>query len=34
MLQSSGTKAEVLNAGVGNYNAERYTSRFFKDCVP
>ena len=31
MLQSSGTKAEVLNAGVGNYNAERYTSRFFKE---
>jgi len=22
---------EVLNAGVGNYNAERYVSRFFKE---
>ena len=34
MLQSSGTKAEVLNAGVGNYNAERYISCFFKERSP
>ena len=31
MLEASGVKAEVLNGGVGNYNAERYTSRFFKE---
>lgn len=26
-----GQNVEVLNAGVGNYNAERYITRFFKD---
>jgi lysophospholipase L1-like esterase len=31
MLEASGVKAEVLNGGIGNYNAERYTSRFFKE---
>lgn len=31
MLEAAGQKAEVLNGGVGNYNAERYTSRFFKE---
>ena len=29
-LADAGVRAEVLNAGVGNYNAERYVSRFFK----
>ncbi len=29
-LAAAGVRAEVLNAGVGNYNAERYVSRFFK----
>jgi lysophospholipase L1-like esterase len=29
MLRASGENAEVLNGGVGNYNAERYVSRFF-----
>jgi lysophospholipase L1-like esterase len=27
----AGQKAEVLNGGVGNYNAERYVSRFFHE---
>jgi lysophospholipase L1-like esterase len=31
MLEASGAKVEVLNAGVGNYNAERYVARFFKE---
>ncbi len=31
MMRASGAKVEVLNSGVGNYNAERYTSRFFKE---
>jgi lysophospholipase L1-like esterase len=30
MLAAEGQPAEVLNAGVGNYNAERYVSRFLK----
>jgi len=28
-LAAAGVVAQVLNAGVGNYNAERYVSRFF-----
>lgn len=31
MLEASGQRAEVLNGGVGNYNSQRYTSRFFKE---
>jgi hypothetical protein len=31
MLRDSGELAQVLNAGVGNYNADRYVSRFFKE---
>jgi hypothetical protein len=31
MLSDRGQPAQVLNAGVGNYNAERYVSRFFKE---
>lgn len=31
MLAAQGTPAQVLNAGVGNYNAKRYVSRFFKE---
>ncbi len=31
MLRRSGRPVQVLNAGVGNYNAERYVSRFFKE---
>jgi lysophospholipase L1-like esterase len=30
MLVDNGDDAQVLNGGVGNYNAERYVSRFFK----
>lgn len=30
MLFKNGENAEVLNAGIGNYNAERYTKRFLK----
>jgi hypothetical protein len=30
MLAAAGVRAQVLNAGVANYNAERYVSRFFK----
>jgi lysophospholipase L1-like esterase len=30
MLAAAGQPVEVLNAGVGNYNAERYVSRFLK----
>jgi lysophospholipase L1-like esterase len=29
-LAAAGVTAQVLNAGVANYNAERYVSRFFK----
>lgn len=31
MLRAAGEKAQVLNGGVGNYNALRYVSRFFKE---
>lgn len=31
MLRASGENVEVLNGGVGNYNAERYVSRFFSE---
>jgi hypothetical protein len=31
MLDDAGEPAQVLNGGVGNYNAERYVSRFFKE---
>jgi lysophospholipase L1-like esterase len=31
LLAAAGVRAQVLNAGVGNYNAERYVSRFFKE---
>jgi lysophospholipase L1-like esterase len=34
MLDDSGNGAQVLNGGVGNYNAERYVSRFFKELTP
>lgn len=30
-FKSEGQAVEVLNAGVGNYNAERYVNRFFKN---
>jgi len=33
-LNDSGGAAQVLNGGVGNYNAERYVSRFFKELTP
>ncbi len=31
MLLKNGENVEVLNAGIGNYNAERYTKRFLKN---
>ncbi len=31
MLRASGEEAQVLNGGIGNYNAERYVARFFKE---
>ena len=31
MLRDHGERVQVLNAGVGNYNADRYVSRFFKE---
>jgi lysophospholipase L1-like esterase len=31
MLAAQGQTAQVLNGGVGNYNAKRYVSRFFKE---
>jgi hypothetical protein len=31
MLRNHGEKTQVLNGGVGNYNAERYVSRYFKE---
>jgi lysophospholipase L1-like esterase len=34
MLNEGGNAAQVLNGGVGNYNAERYVSRFFKELTP
>jgi GDSL-like Lipase/Acylhydrolase family len=30
-LRGAGQHVQVLNGGVGNYNAERYVSRFFKE---
>lgn len=30
-LRAKGEQAQVLNAGVGNYNTDRYVSRFFKE---
>jgi lysophospholipase L1-like esterase len=33
LLAAGGEKAEVLNGGVGNYNTERYVSRFFRELV-
>jgi len=30
-LRDAGEHAQVLNGGVGNYNAERYVSRYFKE---
>lgn len=31
MLRGAGDRVQVLNGGVGNYNAVRYVSRFFKE---
>lgn len=31
MLRERGEQVQVLNGGVGNYNTERYVSRFFKE---
>ena len=31
MLRDSGENPQVLNGGVGNYNAERYVARFFNE---
>ena len=31
MLRAHGEQMQVLNGGVGNYNAERYVSHFFKE---
>ena len=31
MFAKNGSKVEVLNGGIGNYNAERYVERFFTD---
>ena len=31
MLNGDGDAAQVLNGGIGNYNTERYVSRFFKE---
>jgi lysophospholipase L1-like esterase len=33
MLAAEGEAVQVLNGGVGNYNAERYVSRFFKELL-
>jgi GDSL-like Lipase/Acylhydrolase family len=30
-LREAGQRVQVLNGGVGNYNAERYVSRYFKE---
>lgn len=30
-LRATGERVQVLNGGVGNYNAKRYVSRFFKE---
>jgi lysophospholipase L1-like esterase len=34
MFEADGQKVEVLNAGIGNYNAERYVELFFKHLAP
>ncbi len=34
MLRDRGERAQVLNGGVGNYNADRYVTRFFADLEP
>ena len=34
MLREHGRNDQVLNAGIGNYNAERYVTRFFKELTP
>ena len=31
LLNAGGARVQVLNGGVGNYNTERYVSRFFKE---
>jgi lysophospholipase L1-like esterase len=31
IFEAGGEKVEVLNAGIGNYNAERYVERFFTE---
>jgi lysophospholipase L1-like esterase len=31
LLRAQGEQVQVLNAGVGNYNADRYVSRFFRE---
>ena len=31
MFQAQGKPVQVLNAGVGNYNAQRYTENFFRN---
>ncbi len=33
-LREAGEQAQVLNGGVGNYNADRYVTRFFKELAP
>lgn len=34
MLTAEGQRVQVLNGGVGNYNAERYVARFFHELAP
>lgn len=31
MFRANGQEVEILNAGIGNYNAERYVRRFMRD---
>jgi lysophospholipase L1-like esterase len=33
-LRAAGGSVQVLNGGIGNYNSERYVSRFFKELTP
>jgi hypothetical protein len=33
LRDAAGEQTQVLNGGVGNYNADRYVSRFFKELV-
>lgn len=33
-LEQDGGKVQVLNGGIGNYNAERYVTRFFTELAP